>query len=118
MRITSRKLNTAHLSANEEALLRCQAALELKDQGDYAGAQRMMGRFWKQIGQRPKTDGLHAMVAAEVLLCVGVLTRWIGSKKKHEGSQELAKNLICASIAFHESMKDGKKVAAAQVELA
>lgn len=118
MRITSRKLNTAHLSANDEALVRCRAALELKDQGDYGGAQNIMGRFWKQIGRRPKTEGLHPSVAAEVLLCVGILTRWIGSKNKHEGSQELAKNLICESIAFQESIKDVKKIAAAQVELA
>ncbi len=118
MKMTSRKLHTTHLSANEEALLRCQSALELKDQGDYVGAQNMMGRFWKQLGQRPKTEGLHPSVAAEVLLCVGILTRWIGSKNRHEGSQELAKNLVYEGIAFYESIKDLKKIAAAQAELA
>jgi tetratricopeptide (TPR) repeat protein len=118
MRITSRKLNTAHLSANEEALVRCQAAIELKDQGDYEGARQVMRPFWKQIGLRPVTKGLHASVAAELLLCTGILTRWIGSKNKIEGSQEIAKNLISESIAFHESAKDLRKIAAARVELA
>ena len=52
------------------------------------------------------------------MLCVGVLTRWIGSKNKVEGSQETAKNLITESITFYESIGDLKKVAAARVELA
>jgi len=118
MRITSRKLSTAHLSANEEALVRCQAALDLKDRGDYKGAKEMMGRLWKRVGNRPETKGLHASVAAEVLLCAGVLTRWIGSKEGIQDAQEAAKNLISESIQFFESIRDGKKVAAARIELA
>jgi tetratricopeptide (TPR) repeat protein len=118
MRITSRKLNTAHLSANEEALIRCQAALELKDKGDYKAAREMMGRLWKRVGNRPDTSSLHASVAAEVLLCAGILSGWIGSKEGIKEAQETAKNLISESIAFYESIADGKKVAAARAELA
>ncbi len=118
MRITSRKLNTAHLSANEEALVRCQAALELKDKGDYKAAREMMGRLWKRVGNRPDTSSLHASVAAEVLLCAGILSGWIGSKEGIKEAQETAKNLISESIAFYESIGDGKKVAAARAELA
>ena len=81
MRITSPKLNTSHLTANEEALLRCQAALELKDKGDYEGAQEVMRPIWARVGDEPKTKGLHPPVAAEVLLSIGILTRWIGSRK-------------------------------------
>jgi tetratricopeptide (TPR) repeat protein len=58
------------------------------------------------------------LVAAEVLLCVGVLTRWIGSKNRVEGSQETAKDLITESITFYESIGDLQKLAAARVELA
>src|SRR5882724_12005577 len=118
MRITSRKLNTAHLSANEEALVRCQAALELKDKGDYKGAREMMGRLWKRVGDRPETSALHSSVTAEVMLCAGILSGWIGSKEGIKHAQEIAKNLISESIAFYESIGDVKKVASARAELA
>jgi tetratricopeptide (TPR) repeat protein len=118
MRITSRKLNTAHLSANEEALVRCQAALELKDKGDYEGARLVMGRFWKRVGYRPETKMLHASVAAEVLLCAGILSSWIGSKEGIKEAQEVAKNLISESIEFFGSTGDRKKIASARAELA
>lgn len=118
MTITSRLLDASQLTANEEALLRCQRALILKDRGDYYGAQQAMRPLWARVGERPDTNHLHASVAAEVLFCVGVLTRWIGSKNKVEGSQETAKNLITESITFYESIGDLQKVAAARVELA
>jgi tetratricopeptide (TPR) repeat protein len=118
MKITSSKLQALHTSPNEEALVRCQTALELKDRGDYAAAQEIMRPIWIGVGERPTVGQLHGSVAAEVLLCVGVLTRWIGSKNRVEGSQELAKNLITESITFYESIGDLKKVAAGRVELA
>ena len=31
---------------------------------------KQWGSFWDRVGERPKTEGLHASVAAEVLLCV------------------------------------------------
>jgi tetratricopeptide (TPR) repeat protein len=118
MRITSRKLNTAHLSANEEALVRCQAALELKDKGDYCGTERIMGRLWKGLGKRPDVSKLHPAVAAEVLLCVGTLNRWIGSRNRNYDSQHFARDLISEGIRYYEAIRDIKKVAAARVELA
>jgi tetratricopeptide (TPR) repeat protein len=117
MKISSPKLNTSNLTANEEALLRCQTALELKDKGEYEGAQGVMYPLWK-LGERPDVKGLHASVAAEVLLCVGILTSWKGSQIGIEQAQEAAKNLISESINFHQSMGDLKKVAAARAELA
>jgi tetratricopeptide (TPR) repeat protein len=57
-------------------------------------------------------------VAAELLLCEGILTRWIGSKNQFQQAQEVAKNLITESITFYESVGDFKRVAAARVELA
>lgn len=118
MKITSHIPKASHLTANEEALLRCQNALTLKDKGDYSGAQAIMRPLWTRVGEQPEITGLHASVAAEVLLCAGVLTRWIGSKNKVEGSQETAKNLITEGITFYESIGDLQKVAAARVELA
>jgi tetratricopeptide (TPR) repeat protein len=118
MKITSPKLQTSHTTANEDALLRCERALELKDKGDYEGAREAMGPLWTCVGERPRIEGLYSSVAAEVLLCVGVLTRWIGSRSQIEESQDLARDLISESITFHESMGDVRKVAAARSELA
>lgn len=118
MKISSHILETSHLTANEEALVRCQSAMTFKDRGDYDSAQKVMSTLWARVGERPAIENLHATIAAEVLLCVGVLTRWIGSKNKVEGSQEIAKDLITESITFHESIGDLKKVAAARMELA
>lgn len=114
--MASPKLGTAHL--NDEALLRCRTALEQKDRGDYAGAQETMRPFWTCVGVHPKTAGLDPNVSAEVLLCVGILTSWIGSKNQIGDAQELAKNLITQSMAHFESSRDATKVAVAQSEIA
>jgi tetratricopeptide (TPR) repeat protein len=118
MKITSRKQHATHLTVNEEALFRCQAALELKDKGDFEGAREAMGPLWSRVGERPDLEGLHPTVAAEVLLSTGILTRWIGSRNQIKESQEIARDLISESINFYESAGDVKKVAAAQAELA
>lgn len=118
MKITSPKLHSSHLTANEKALLRCEMALELKDKGDYAGAQEVLQPLWKLPGERPDTNGLYPSVAAEVLLCVGILTCWIGSKSEIGDAQETAKDLLGESINFFQSIGDLKKVAAARSELA
>ena len=118
MKITSTVLGASQLTANDEALDRCQRALMLKDRGDYDSAQKVMRPLWTRVGEPPEISSLHPLVAAEVLLCVGVLTRWIGSKNKVAGSQEAAKNLITESITFYESTGDLQKLAAARVELA
>lgn len=118
MNITSRKRLTLHMSANEEALVRCQTALELKDKGDYSKAQEMMRPVWARVGERPTIGNLHPSVSAEVLLCVGILTRWIGSKNQVQGAQETAKDLISESINLYEEAGDLQKVAVARVELA
>ena len=116
--MASLKLDTAPLNANDEALLRCKTALEQKERGDYAGAQETMRPLWKGVGERPKTAGLDPSVVAEVLLCVGILTSWIGSKNQVRDAQELAKNLITQSTAYFESSRDVTKVAIAQSEIA
>jgi len=116
--IASPRLNASTLSANDEALRRCRTALDLKDRGDYTGAQQTMHPLWKGVGERPKTTGLAPVVGAEVLLCAGILTSWIGSKNQVRDAQELAKNLITQSIVYFESSRDLTKVAVAQSEIA
>ena len=59
MRTTLDKLESSHLTLNESAWLRCQAAVELKDRGDYEGAREVMRPFWKHFGERPKIEGLN-----------------------------------------------------------
>jgi tetratricopeptide (TPR) repeat protein len=118
MKIASLKLQTSHLTANEEALVRCQAALELKDRGDYEGARNAMGALWVPIGEQPKMSQLHSSVAAEVLLAVGILTRCVGSKNEIKEAQGIAKNLISQSLTLYQSIGDIKKVAIARTELA
>jgi tetratricopeptide (TPR) repeat protein len=116
--MASLKFDTAHRNANDEALLRCKTALEQKDRGDYAAAQATMRPLWKRVGESPKTTGLEPAVAAEILLCVGILTSWIGSKNQIRDAQELAKNLITQSMTYFESSRDISKVAIAQSEMA
>lgn len=118
MRITSRNLQASNLTANEEALLRSQIALDFKDKGEYERAQESLRPFWEGVGQRPKIDALYPSVAAEVLLCAGILTRWIGNRNQSKETQYVARDLISESISFYESAGDVQKVAAARVELA
>lgn len=118
MKITSSKLDTSHLTVNDAALFRCQTALELKDRGDYSGVREVMRPLWGRVGERPETKGLHSAVAAEVLLCAGILNGWVGSKDGIEKAQEIAKDLISESTNFYQSIGDVIKVAAARAELA
>jgi hypothetical protein len=118
MKIALPKLHTSHSTTNEEALRSCEAALELKDKEDYAGAQDVMRDLWQGIGNRPEISELHPSVAAEVLLCVGILTSWIGSKNQINDAQEIAKNLITESVTYFESVGDVMRIAAARTEIA
>ncbi len=118
MKITSPKRHASHSTANEEALQKCQSALEKRDRGDYESAREVMRPLWKRIGDRPEVKGLHASISAEVLICVGILTSWIGSKEELEDAQEVAKNLITEGMTFYESIGDVRKVTAARAEIA
>ena len=115
---TSPKLDTSNLGANAEANLRCQTALELRDRGDYDGARDLMAPLWAGIGSRPKTEGLHATVVPEVLLCAGILTGWLGSRNEVKEADNYARDLITESITLYEELGDSKKVAEARTELA
>ena len=118
MKLTTSKAETSHLAPNERALRRCQDALELRDRSDYQGARDVMDPLWERVGERPKLKGLDDDVRAEVLLTVGILTSWIGSKEGIENAQETAKNLITESITLYQALGDTTKVAAGRAEIA
>jgi tetratricopeptide (TPR) repeat protein len=118
MKITLPKLKASRIPASEHALDLCRKALDLRDKGNHEAAERTMRPLWKGIGGRPDTEGLPAPVAAEVLLCVGILTGSIGSKGEIKDAQEKAKNLITESITLYESLGDVTRIATARAELA
>lgn len=118
MQITSPKINGSHLTPNEQAIFRCERALEFRDKGDFDGAQNAMRSLWQGVGSRPNLEGLHAPVAAEVLLCAGILTGWIGSRNQVKEADGYARDLITEGITLFESLGDLKKVAEARTELA
>ena len=118
MKIASLNSHIFEQSANEEALLRCQTALNQKDREDYAAAQNTMRPFWRGVGANPNTDGLDPSAAADVLMCAGILTSWIGSKNQISDAQETAKDLLTRSISIFEANRDLTKVAVAQSEIA
>jgi tetratricopeptide (TPR) repeat protein len=111
-----RQLKNPNLTASNRAELRCQAAKEFEDKGDYESAREAMGELWQRVGERPNVEGLEPSTAAEVLLRAGTLTGWIGSCNQIEGAQEQAKNLITESIRLFESHT--KKILEGQTELA
>src|SRR5215203_1523647 len=117
MRTTSPKLDTSHLTANQEAELRCRTALELKERGEYDRPLEIMLPLWKGIGSRPSTKGLSDAIAAEVFLTTGILTRWIGNRNEIKEADGYARDLITESITLYEALKDSRKVAEARVEL-
>lgn len=117
MRIAPSMSELSNSTPNDRALSICQQALELKDRGDYAGAQDVMRPLWKRVGTRPNTEGLHPSVAAEVLFCTGVLTGWIGSKDEIREANEWARDLLTQSITYFDSLHDVIRVAAIRAEL-
>jgi tetratricopeptide (TPR) repeat protein len=117
MRTTSPKLDTSHLTADQEAELRCHTALELKERGEYDRPLEIMLPIWKGIGSRPNTKGLSDAVAAEVLLTTGILTRWIGNRNEIKEADGYARDLITESITLYEAIGDSRKVAEARTEL-
>jgi len=119
MRTTSPNLNTSHLTANQEAELRCRTSLELKDRNEYNAAREAMFPLWNGIiGSRPNTEGLHDNVVAEVLLTTGILTGWLGSRSEIKKADDYARDLITESITLFEALHDSRKVAEARTELA
>ncbi len=118
MRSASPKLDTLHLSRDEEALSRCKIALEQRDYENPQGALEIMRPLWRGVGTRPNTQGLQPETAANVVLCAGILTGWIGARNQIKDAQESARNLITKSITYYESSSLTRKAAEAWSEIA
>jgi DNA-binding NtrC family response regulator len=113
-----RQLNDPTLGPNQQAKFRCQLARELEEAGDYEAARRAMGELWQRIGERPQIEGLDQNIAAEVLLCTGLLTGWLGSAHQVAGAQGIAKDIISEGRRIFESLGMTAKAAEAQIEIA
>lgn len=113
-----RDLQNPKLSVTDRAELCCEAAKEFEDKGEYEEARKMLGDYWRRIGEHPKLSGLERSTSAEVLLRAGVLTGIIGNKNQIPDAQEQAKDLLTESHAIFESHRNRKKIAEAQTELA
>ena len=118
MKLASPKLDTSHLSRDEEALSRCKIALEQRDYENPQGALEIMRPLWRGVGTRPDTQGLQAETAANVVLCAGILTGWIGARNQIKDAQESARNLITKSITYYESNNLAREAAEAWSEIA
>ena len=118
MRLASPKLDTAHLSRDEEALSRCEIALEQRDNETPQGALEIMRPLWRGVGTRPNTEGLQPETAAYVFFCTGTLTGWIGSRQQIKDAQETARNLITEGITYYETHNLKREAAEASSEIA
>ncbi len=118
MKLASPKLDTSHLSRDEEALSRCEIALQQRDNENPQGALEIMRPLWRGVGTRPDTQGLQPETAANVVLCAGILTGWIGARNQIKDAQESARNLITKSITYYESNNLAREAAEAWSEIA
>lgn len=113
-----RELENPNLSVGGRAELCCELAREFENKGEYEAARKVLRDYWTHIGERPNLADLDQTTAAEVLLRVGVLTGFIGSKIEVVKAQETAKDLIHESLTIFQSINYPKKIAEAQTELA
>jgi DNA-binding NtrC family response regulator len=113
-----RQINDPTVTRDEQAVLRCRLAKEMEEAGNYEAARGAMGSLWQRVGESPATEGLDERTRAEVLLRAGVLTGWIGSSSKVEGTQETAKNLISESIGIFEALGEMERILEARAEIA
>ena len=113
-----RQLDNPTLTANQRALIRCQAAAGLIHVGKYEAARDALGELWRGINEHPRLEGLkHQATVAEVLMQSGILTGWLGGARNIAGAQEQAKDLITEALRIFESLRQPVKVAEAQYEL-
>ena len=113
-----KELDNPFLTADARALLRCQAASEFIQGGQYEAARDALGELWRGIGVRPDVSALGEASAAEVLLKAGILSGWLGASEQARGSQASAKDLISESASLFERAGEREKAAFARSDLA
>lgn len=115
---TLKELDNPSLTVGERVLLRCAAASDLIQRGQYEAARETLGDFWRGIGVRPDVEVLDEKAAAEVLLQVGNLSGWLGASRQARGAQASAKDLISESAALFERSGEAARAAFARSDLA
>lgn len=118
LKLASPKLDTSNLSRDEEALSRCEIALEQRDNETPQAALEIMRPLWRGVGTRPDTQGLQPETVAYVFFCTGTLTGWIGARHQIKDAQESARNLITESITYYETNNLKREAAEARSEVA
>jgi tetratricopeptide (TPR) repeat protein len=118
MQLTSKLIHLNDSLFDQEVIVRCKHAKKLELAGNYDEASAALGDLWQGIGERPETAGMDSHAAGELLMCVGVLTGWIGSTGQIPNAQERAKDLISESLTIFEWLSERVKIAEAQTELA
>jgi tetratricopeptide (TPR) repeat protein len=118
MQLKSKLIYLNDSTLDQGVLVRCKQAKTLEVAGRYDEASAALGRLWQGIGERPEITGMDRRTAGELLLCVGVLSGWIGSTRQIPNAQESAKDLISESLGIFESLSERTKIAEAQTELA
>lgn len=113
-----KELDNPFLTADERAVMRCEAASELIQVGQYEGARDALGELWRGIGVRPEVSALGEAAAADVILKAGILSGWLGESEQARGSQASAKDLISESASLFERAGDREKAAFARSDLA
>lgn len=112
------ELKNPNLNVGGRAELCCELARDLENKGEYDEARKILGLYWRRLGEQPKVADLEPSMSAEVLLRAGVLTGIIGSQNQITEAQEKAKDLLTQSHAIFESQQNRKKIAEVKTELA
>jgi len=112
------RLQDSSLTTDEKAQLRCAYAKEFEQAGEYEAARSAMGNLWQRVGEKPETSNLGQLAAASVLLRAGSLSGHIASSQQFPDGQEIAKDLITASVETFEALGDRVGAAEARVEMA
>ena len=111
-------LQDSSLTSDEKAQLRCAYAKEFEQAGEYEAARSAMGNLWRRLGEKPETSNLGQLAAAAVLLRAGSLSGHIASSQQFPDGQEIAKDLLTASVETFEALGDHVGAAEARVEMA
>lgn len=108
------------LSPKERVRLmrRCREAGELEEAGDYESARHALSEWWPVESDKPRTDGLDHLAAAELLLRAGTLTGRLVSTKLTKGAQARARAFLEESFDLFEQAGHVLKAAEARAELA
>ena len=104
--------------SDERVSARCREALDLKERGEYESARRALYEWWPPEAAEPRTTGLSAHAAAELLLTAGTLVGILGSAKQVRGAQARAMKLLAESARLFEHAGLRARAAAAHSELA